>query len=293
MDNVLFTRKNCQIITDDSCCLDNEELMDLHVIAIPYQATINEAEKFLENALKKKEFVLFVGTAKSLSHINETVQQAAENLDEKDKGLNTEKRVKIFNTSSFSGGLGFFVKLFSEFIYSGKTKDEADGYSIFLANHITHFFVEPSEKRWNKLIYIPRTGVVNFDGGKFRGNRGVYDYITEIFQEYAYHPEEEIWVCYSDEETEARNLVKHFKHHCPDSSVDMSHQIAPNTVKSLSESIVSCFFLSRDVRPDEPSSNPKYGHFEEIEEKKELAKRNITAISKYGQAFLADPNPEF
>lgn len=294
MDNtIMFTHDNCQVITDDSCCLNNEELMKLHVVTIPHQATINEAERFLKNALRKKEFVLFVGTAKSLSDINDTMQQAAENLDEKDKSLNTKKRVKIFNTSSFSGGLGFFVTLFADFAYSGKTEDEIDGYAVFLANHIAHFFIEPSQKRWNKLIYVPRTGTINFNGGKFRGNRGVYNYLAGNFRDYAYNQEEEIWVCYADEREEARILARQFKRCCPDSKIDLSHQIAPNTVDELADNIISCFFLTKDVRPDEPSSNIEHGHLDEIEEKREIARKNITAISKYAQAFHADPNPEF
>lgn len=294
MEKVVFTHDNSQIITDDSCCLDNTELMNLNVITIPHQATINEAKNLLKNALRKKEFVLFVGTAQSLSDINDTVKEAAEILDEKDKSLNAKERVKVFNTSSFSGGLGLFVTLFSEFMNSERTEDEADGYSVFLANHIAHFFIEPSEKRWNKLIYVPRTGDINFNGGKFRGNKGVYDYLAGNFRDNAYHQEEEIWVCYSGEKNEAKSLAKHLKHQCPESKIDLSHQIAPNTVsEELPDEMVSCFFLSRDVRPDEPDYDQGNMHFEEIEEKKQLAKKNITAISKYGQAFLKNPNPTF
>lgn len=293
MEKSFFTLDNCQLITDDSCCLDNEELMYLHVIAVPYQATLNEAKNLLKATLKRKDFVFFAGTAKSLSGITDTIGEAVALLDKKDKSLNAKKRVKILNTSSFSGGLGFFITLFSSFVYSGEhTVDEIDAYSVFLANHIAHFLVEPTTKRWNNLIYVPRTGTINFNGGKFRGNKGVYDYLAGNFRNYAYHPKSDIWICCHGKNEEALALARQFKRCCPDSRIDLSHQIAPNTVDEFSEEVISCFFLSSDIRPDEPDSEFGFDHFDEIEEKREIARNNITAISKYVQAFQSSPNPE-
>lgn len=295
MEKVIFTPNNCQLITDDSCCLSSQELQELNVITVPYHATASEAKKILKTTLKSKEFVLFVGTAQSLSPINGIIRKAAEKLDEKDKSLNATKRVLIFNTSSFSGGLGFFVTLFSEFIYSGeKSFDEASGYAVFLANHIAHFFIEPSTKRWNNLIYVPRTGTINFNGGKFKGNKAVYSYLAETFRDQTYHKEGKVWVCHAGKNIEeARNLAKQIKDNCPDSEIDMTHKIAPNISDDFSNRVISCFFLSSNVRPDEPDLSHNSGHIKEIEEKRAIAKKNITAISKYAQAYIAEPHPEF
>ena len=293
MEKSFFTLDNCQLVTDDSCCLDNEELMYLHVITVPYQATLNEAKNLLKTTLREKEFVLFAGTAKSLSEITNTIEKAAKILDKEDKSLNAKKRVKTFNTSSFSGGLGFFITLFSGFVYSGEhTIDEIDAYSVFLANHIAHFLVEPNQKRWNNLIYVPRTGTINFNGGKFRGNKGVYDYLAGNFQNFAYHQEGDIWICCHGKNKEALALARQFKRCCPESRIDLSHKIAPNIIDDFSEEVISCFFLSSDIRPDEPDSDFGSEHFKEIEEKRQIARDNITAISKYALAFQSSPNPE-
>ncbi|MBP5511992.1 hypothetical protein J6X90_01220 [Candidatus Saccharibacteria bacterium] len=295
MESIHFTPKNCQLITDDSCCLSSQELQKLNVIAIPYHATASEAKNVLKTTLRSKDFVLFVGTAQSLSPINDTIRKAAEKLDEKDKSLNATKRVLIFNTSSFSGGLGFFVTLFSEFIYSGdKSLDDAKGYAVFLANHIAHFFIEPSTKRWNNLIYVPRTGVINFHGGKFKGNKGIYSYLAESFKDQTYHDKGKVWVCHAGRDSEeARNLAKQIKAYCPDSEINLTHKIAPNVAKGFSSKVISCFYLGRNVRPDEPDYSHNSSHLKEIEEKRAIAKKNITAISKYAQAYIAEPHPEF
>ena len=290
-----FSADNCQLVTDNSCCLTNSELSNLGVIAIPHDANISFVAKFLKETLEEKEFVLFVGTAQSISDINFTVRDAATLLDEKDKRLNAENRVIVFNTSSFSGGLGYFVTLFAEFFNSGeKSIDDIEGYALFLANHIAHFFIEPTQKRWNNIIYVPRTGSIRRSTEKFRGNRGVYNHIAELFKDNAYNPEESVWVCCYDEgKSEAKLFIKQLKHYCPKAAVNFSHRIEENAYGRFSESVVACFFLYVEVRPDHPSDNINRGHFDEIEEKRIIAKNNITAISRYGQAFIKDPNPDF
>jgi fatty acid-binding protein DegV len=295
MEKAVFSTKNCRLMTDDSCCLNEEELFGLRVQTIPYNINIDDAAIILEKALDEKEFVLFVGTALSISDINLTIRDAATLLDEKDKRLNASDRVWVFNTSSFSGGLGFFVTLFAEFLDSGdKTVDDIESYALFLGNHITHFFIEPSQKRWNNIIYVPRTGKIKRSGERLRGNKGVYEYIVDNFCDFAYHPEEQVWICHQEEgKAEAKNLIKQFKHRCPKAVLNTAHQIQPNVYNKFSESVVACFFLSMDVRPDIPNRNMRQGHFDEIEEKRIIARQNITAISRYGQAFLKDPNPNF
>lgn len=294
MEKRVFSRKNCRIFTDDSCCLSKDELVKLHVKTVPFMASQAEIKQAIEETLREKDFVLFVGTAPSFSALNETIQEAVNTLNVKDKSLNAEERVKIVNTSSFSGGLGFFVTLFANFMnYRERTEDEADGFSIFLANHIMHFFIEPSEKKWNNLIYAPRTGPINYAGGKYRGNKGIYSHLAKDFHNNAYNEEGVIWICYAGKKEEARSLAKQFKHHIPDSRLDLTHQIVPNTIQELSENLVSCFYLSTDVRPDEPNDSLDLSQYDEIEEKRQITRANITNISKYGQAFKKDPNPTF
>ena len=295
MEKMIFSVDNCQVITDDSCCLQKEELKTLGVIAIPYDADLDIAKYILKTSLKEKEFVLFVGTAQSISNINEIIKQAAEILDEKDKSLDAQRRVLILNTSSFSGGLGYFVTLFTDFLKSGeKDIDDIEGYALFLANHIAHFFIEPSQKRWNNVIYVPRTGNIRRSGEKLRGNKGVYNYIVGNFRDFAYHQQESVWICCHDKgKAEAKDLARQFKRGCPEVSIDFSHKLKPNIYNDFSDSIIACFFLSMDVRPDKPSGDMEYGHFDEIEEKRRIAKKNITAISRYGLAFSKNPNPDF
>ncbi|MBR1801742.1 hypothetical protein IJ768_00740 [Candidatus Saccharibacteria bacterium] len=293
MGELKFTQENCQIVTDDSCCLGSEELSRLGVEAIPFMATINQLETPVRTLLKRKEFILFVGTAPSLSIINDTISDVAELLDEKDKSLNAKDRILIFNTSCFSGGLGMFVTLFVNFINKKpRIHDELLAYTQFLANHIAHFFVEPKEKRWNNLIYVPRTGPVNYDGGKFRGNHGVYNHLAATFRDYAYHADEKVWICHGEVAESfhhARNLARQFKRCCPDSHLDLSHRIMPHTVANLTDDAVACFFLSTDVRPDEPGPYYSELQYQEIEEKNNIAKENITAITRFAQAFRKNP----
>ena len=315
MENTKFSSSNSQILTDDSCCLSKSELKALNVETVPFMAIENDLEKPLKSLLSKKEFVLFVGTAPSLSIINDTIEVAAENLDEKDKSLNAKKRVIIINTSCFSGGLGLFVTHFAHYFNSREhTYDELLAYSLFLANHIAHFFVKPCTKRWNNLIYVPRTGPINHNGGKFRGNRGVYNHLTEIFRDHAYHTDEKVWICYTgpndreakkdtdskeaaklESETfiQARSLARQFKRCQPETQIDISHQIKPHSVSSLKDDIIACFFLSTDVRPDE--MGPRYNEAleQEIAEKTAIAKENITLITRFAQAFKENPMPQF
>ena len=290
----LLGPENCIIATDDSCCLDNEEQMRLGVVSIPFMATINQLEKPLKSMLDRKEFVLFVGTAPSLSYINDTVRHTAKLLDNQDKRLNARKRVIILNTSCFSGGLGLFVTLFAEFFNSKKhTLKELKTYNLFLSNHIAHFFIKPSSKRWNDLIYVPRTGPVNYAGGRFKGNKGIYNYLASNFQDYAYHPEESVWICYSDMKDEARLLARQIKRCCPDSSVDLSHKMMPHSIAGLPEDVVACFFLSAEVRPDEPTGRFEDIQNEEADRKNQFAKYNITEITRFAQAHKQSPCPEF
>ena len=295
MEKMIFSVDNCQVITDDSCCLQKEELRALGVITIPYDADLEIAKYILKTSLKEKEFVLFVGTAQSISNINDVVKQAAEILNKKDKSLDARRRVQIINTSSFSGGLGYFVTLFADFLNSGeKTIDDIEGYALFLANHIAHFFIEPSQKRWNNVIYVPRTGDIRHGSKKLRGNKGVYNYIVENFRDFAYHRQESVWICCQEQgKDEAKDLARQFKRCCPEVSIDFTHQIKPNIYNNFSENVIACFFLSMDVRPDKPNHDMDYGHFDEIEEKRRIAKKNITAISRYGVAFTKSPNPDF
>ena len=303
MENVLFSKKNSLILTDDSCCLNNEEQQELGIQTIPCMATIKQLTKFLKKLLAEKEFVLFVGTAPSLSIINNTVRDTAEYLDDEDKRLNATERVKIINTSCFSGGLGFFVTWFARYLNAKpRTFDEIEAFSQFLANHIAHFFIEPTDKRWNNLIYVPRTGPMNYDGGKFRGNKGIYDYIASDFRDNAYHQEEKVWICFSDPQMsdedlttfpQARNLAKQIKRCCPDSRLDLSHKIAPHSVASLPDRVIACFYLSTEVRSDEFGP---YSHEEqerEVDDKRLIARRNITKMTRISQTFKKNPCPKF
>ena len=288
-------------MTDDSCCLNNEEQQELGIQTISFMATTNQLVEYLQNSLAEKEFVLFVGTAPSLSYINEMVQDAAEILDDEDKCLNATKRIKVINTSCFSGGLGLFVTWFARYLNAKpRNFDELEAFSQFLANHITHFFVEPKEKRWNHLIYAPRTGPINFDGGKFRGNKGVYSYIAGNFHDNAYHQEEKVWICPSETSdgdnltfTHARNLARHIKHRCPDSRPDLSHTIAPHPVADLPDDVIACFFLSTEVRSDEIGNDFHEKQEQEIDNKRLIAKRNITKITRIAQTFEKNPCPKF
>ena len=292
--DVSLSPKNCYILTDDSCCLNNEEQQHLGVLEIPFMATVNQAEETIKSMLDQKEFVLFVGTAPSLSVINDTVRGAAKILDNKDKRLNARKRVIVLNTSCFSGGLGLFVTHFAEFFNSGNhTLNELKTYNLFLSNHIAHFFVEPNSKRWNELIYVPRTGPVNYSGGKFRGNKGVYNHLAGNFQDYAYNKKESVWICASSQKDEARILARQFKRCCPDSRVDLSHHLMPHSIASLQEDVVACFFLSIEVRPDEPTGHFESFQYREADRKNQFAKYNITEITRFAQAHKNSPCPEF
>ena len=282
----LLNSANCQILTDDSCCLNNEEQMKLGVEMIPFLATINQLEDPLRNLLSKKEFVLFVGTTPSLSIINDTVRDAVTTLDEKDKSLRASERIYIIDTSCFSGGLGFLVTYLAEFFNSGShSLNDIRTYAQFLSNHIAHFFVEPSPKRWNDLIYVPRTGPVNYSGGRFRGNKAIYNYLGTNLNDNAYNPKEKVWVCYSELREEAKNLARHLKKHCPDSRIDMSHSINPHSVASLSDDVIACFYLSTEVRPDEPSETYDKTQYAAIDRKNKIAKYNITKMTRIAQAF--------
>jgi fatty acid-binding protein DegV len=291
METIVLTPENCQILTDSSSCLTEGELDNLDVKEIPFDACSKELMKPIKALLDEKEFVLFVGTAPSLSDINDNMKHAVKALDKKDKGLKAEKRVLIINTSCFSGGLGFYVTEMSSFLNEDRKYGEVLAFGQFLSNHIAHFFIEPSEKRWNQLIYVPRTGKINFEGGKFRGNKGVYNYLAADFQEHLYHPEQKVWICHPGKSEAARNLATHIKHCSSDATIDMSHQLMPNSVNSLADNAVACFFLSTDVRPDEPSSDYSDTQRHEIEQKRLIAKHHITEISKFAQAYQNDANP--
>ena len=301
MEKLLFSRENCLILTDDSCCLNNKEQQELRIQTIPCMATVNQLTKPLNNALDEKEFVLFVGTAPSLSTINNTVQKAAEILDNQDKRLCATERIKVINTSCFSGGLGLFVTWFARYLAAKpRTYDEIEAMSQFLANHIAHFFVKSKEQRKAELGRVPRTGPVNYKLGKFRGNKGVYDYIASNFRDYAYHQEEKVWVCFSgspdnsnDAFTQARTLARQIKHHCPDSKLDLTHAIAPHSVSDLPKSVVACFYLSTEVRPDEFGPHHREAQEREVTKKRLTARRNITKMTRIAQAFLEDPCPTF
>lgn len=304
MEKVLFSSKNSLILTDDSCCLSNEEKQELGIQTIPCMATINELIEVLKQSLAEKEFVLFVGTAPSLSIINDTVRDTAEFLDDKDKRLNATDRIKVINTSCFSGGLGLFVTWFARYLNAKpRTFDELEAISQFLANHIAHFFVEPKEKRWNNLIYSPRTGPINYDGGKFRGNKGVYNFIASDFRDNAYHQEEKVWICFSgprksdgeDGSTfaQARSLARQIKRCCPDSRLDLSHPIAPHPVASLPDDVIACFYLSTEVRSDEFGPYSHELQEREVDDKRIIARRNITKMTRIAQTFKKSPCPKF
>lgn len=303
MEKVLFSKENSLILTDDSCCLNNEEQQKLHIQTIPYQATINQIIEPLKTSLAEKEFVLFVGTALSFSNINETVKNAAKKLDDEDKSLNATDRIKVISTSCFSGGLGFFVTWFARYVNAKpRTFNEIEAFAQFLANHIAHFFVEPKKTRKNNLIYAPRTGPMNYEGGKFRGNKEVYTHIAHNFRDYAYHECEKVWICFSepndDEEeentlTHAHNLAKYIKHCCPDSKLDITHTIAPHSVDSMPDNVIACFFLSTEVRTDEFGSRYREKQEREIDRMRLRAKHNITQITRIAQSFKEDPCPKF
>lgn len=301
MEKVLFSKKNSLILTDDSCCLNNEEQQELNVQTISFKATTNQLIEYLRNSLTEKEFVLFVGTAPSLSFISEMVKDAAEILNDEDKRLNANERVKVINTSCFSGGLGLFVTWFARHLNSKpRTFDELEAFSQFLANHIAHFFVEPNEKRWNNLIYAPRTGPMNYDGGKFRGNKGVYSHIASNFHDNAYHQEEKVWICFSEKDdgeeevlSQAQSLAKHIKYRCPDSRLDLSHTIAPHPVESMPDDIIACFFLSTEVRSDEFGDHFHEKVEREVDDKRLIARRNITKMTRIAQTFKKNPSPKF
>ena len=291
---VLFSRENCQILSDDSCCLNNLEQQELEVLVVPFWSKKEHLKEPLKKSLNEKEFVFFVGTTPSISNINFEVKNAVRLLDKEDKCLSAKKRVKILNTCCFSGGLGLFLSFFSDYLKRPRSPNEVEAFVQFLTNHIAHFFVEPSSKRWNHLITIPRIGKVNYNSGKFRGNKGVYSHIADSFHEYAYNRGEKVWVCASDQSKhEAQDLARHVKHKSPEVELDLSHDIAENAVENFSEEIIACFFLSLDFREDAPSGRHYEREADEIERKRQISRRNITELTRISEQFKKNPSPSF
>ena len=303
----IFSHENSVILTDDSCSLSANELKELNVETIPYESEVENIKEVMKKLLAEKEFVLFVGPTASLSIMNESVLLAVDFLDEEDKSLKLKDRVKVIDSSCFSGGLGLFVSYFSEYLKVPREENELDALQVFLTNHIAHFFIQPSNKRWNNLIYAPRIGPINFDGGRFRGNRGVYNFIAKKVDNERYNDVEKIWIMFSGESaldlkrkklseeeferrtrsfSSARALARQIKRVVPESKIDLSHKLAENTVAGMPSDVIACFYLSTDIRPDEPNrSRFREDEHLEIELITEVAKRNITEITKIAQNF--------
>lgn len=270
----IFDPQNTQILTDNSCCLSAKELVELGIATIPFDPDERRLVSTLHGLLSRKKYVLFAGTASSLSPVNNRIKTAINLLDQDRPNLGAKNRIFILDTACFSGGLGLFITLFAQFLQSDRPRslDEVTAYTNFLSSHIMHYFIEPSPKFWNQLIIAPRTGPITTLERRFRGNRGVFNHIAAVARDTSYRADSVIWICYSghserylkknadlsEEElklqtesyTSAHQLAKQFKRCYFDARLDLSHRLMPNGVSGLSDKVVGCFFLGAEVRPE-------------------------------------------